>query len=221
MTPLHDPGEFFFMKTQFLSLFTVALFATGCASITKVETRQADAYEQHKEKDGLVVGVHPFTDSKEVKDTFNVNLLANRLLPILVVAENRSPSSSFLIAKENVYVFTDTQTNSLANKKVAEGLADSGTAIGFVAAAAGSTGLLFVGLAMAADATVIQHNLADKQFISRTLDPGQKAQGFIFFNIPEKAPPSGAYHVSVRVKNAATGELVPLDFPVNLNLKKQ
>src|SRR5580765_6228781 len=177
------------MKPLPLASLTAALLCGGCASVTKVQTQTAASYEHHSEKDGLTIGVHPLTQEQEVKQTFNVNLLNKGLLPVLVVAENHNPSSSFLIAKENVYVFNEelARTNSAPTKSVGAGMAGSGTAIGIVGAVgvgAGSlaaTPLLFTGLAMAANATVIQHNLADKQFCSRTLNPGEKAQGFVFF----------------------------------------
>ena len=80
--------------------------------------------------------------------------------------------------------------------------------------------LLFAGLKMASNATVIQHNLADKEFYSRTLGPGEKAQGFVYFQFPKESPPSGNYHVVAEVKTSAGGKGTTFDFPVNLTLPK-
>ena len=193
-------------------------------SVTPLTTGNAASYTQHEQKNGVAVGIHPITDKGEIKDMFKVNLLDKGLLPILVVAENQSASASFIIAKEKIVVLSETTgtTNTSQRKEVTSGTA--GTAVGIAGAVlvgAGSLAaapLLFAGLKMASNATVIQHNLADKEFYSRTLGPGEKAQGFVYFQFPKESPPSGNYHVVAEVKNSATGEATTFDFPVNLTL---
>jgi len=189
-------------------------------SVTPLTTGSAVSYTQHEQKDGVVVGINPMTNKGEIKDMFKVILLDEGLLPILVVAENQSASASVIIAKDRVFVLNEATktTNSSQRKEVASGTA--GTAVGITGAALGSTPLLLAGLKMASDATVIQYNLADKEFYSRTLGPGEKAQGFVYFQFPKESPPSGNYHLVAEVKNSATGKATTFDFPVNLTLPK-
>jgi hypothetical protein len=80
--------------------------------------------------------------------------------------------------------------------------------------------LLFIGMQEASNASVIEFNLADKEFYSWTLGPGEKAQGFVYFQFPKNSPPSGSYHVVAEVRNPATGEATTFDFPANLTLPK-
>lgn len=195
-------------------------------SVKPLTTGAAESYAQHEEKNGLQIGVRPMTDKQEIKDMFHINLLDNGLLPILVVAENGNPTASYIIAKEKVFVVNE--TSGVTNVSQIEGIrTGSGgqamAAAGAVLVAAGSLAaapLLFEGLKMASDATVIQHNMADKEFYSRTLAPGEKAQGFVYFEFPKKSPPSGNYHIMADIKNSATGEASAFDFPINLTLTK-
>ena len=206
-----------------ISLFPVVLLflGSGCTTmkVTTLTTGSADSYAQHEQKNGLVVGIHPMTNKREIKDMFKINLLDKGLLPILVVAENQSASASFIIAREKIAVLCDAAgtTNTSQRKEIESGRAAAGQAIALVFAG----GLLSLeGLKMASDATVIQHNLADKEFYSRTLGPGKKAQGFVYFQFPKDSPPSGSYHLEAEVKNSATGETTSFDLPVNLTLPK-
>lgn len=177
-----------------LPVLGVGLLATGCATmeVTKLPTRNADTYAQHAEKDGVTVAVRPLTDEREIKDMFKVDLRAKGLLPILLVAENHSAASSFILAKDKVSVLDET-TGLASSSRQTKVASDTGGAVtATVGAAAISLPLVVAGLKLASDATVIQHNLADKELYSRTLGPGQKAQGFIYFQYPRGTTPSGA-----------------------------
>ncbi len=206
-----------------LGLMPLLVVASGCGTmkVTELKTNMADSYTDHAEKNGVVIGIHPMTEKKEIKETFRVNLLEKGLLPILLVAENRSAASSIILAKDRIFVLSERAgaTNTSQSTKVASGSA--GTALGITGASmlaatslAGAP-LLIAGLKMASDATVIQHNLADKEFYSRTLGPGQKAQGFVYFQYPKGKPPSGIHHVVIELKDSSTGEPTPFDFKVN------
>jgi len=181
-------------------------------SVPKLETRNADACEHHIEQAGLVVGVHAITDKAEADQVFNANLLNKGILPILLVAENRNASDSFIITKEKVYVVDEqTLANAKSQRKdVTSGQVAAGTVMTLV-------GPLFVGLKMLSDATVIQHNLADKEFYSRTLAPGQKAQGFIYFQFTNPASLARTnYHVVAQVKDSSADKIIPFDLKLQL-----
>lgn len=76
--------------------------------------------------------------------------------------------------------------------------------------------LLFVGVKMVSDSQVIEHNLADKALYSRTLDPGQKAFGYLYMTLPKEARSGGSYDLSLRALDAADGRetmfIVPIEY---------
>ncbi len=208
-------------------LASSSLMLTGCSTmkVAPLTTGSADSYTQHEQTNGVVVGIRPITDKREIEDIFKVNLLDKGLLPILVVVENQSASDSFIIAKDKVYVLNEATgtTSSSQRKKVTSGGGEALEITGGLLVAAGSlvaAPLLFTGMQKASNASVIEFNLADKEFYSWTLGPGEKAKGFVYFQFSKDSPPSGNYHVVVEVKNPATGETTAFDFPANLTLPK-
>jgi hypothetical protein len=217
-------------KVPFHLIAVSAMFFmfVGCSTmkVPPLTTGTADSYTQHQEQSGLIVGVQPMTDKKQIENTFKVNLLDKGLLPILLVAENRSASDSFMIPKGKITIVSDQSgtVSTSQTKEVASGTAGTATGIaGAVLLGAGSLAgapLAIAGMKMASNATVIQYNLRDKEFYSQTLEPGGKVQGFIYFQFSNQSPPSGDYHLVAEVKSADTGNTNSFDFPINLTLNK-
>lgn len=218
------------VQTTLLGISLVSvLLESGCAtmSVTELKTRPADSYAQHQQKNGVIIGIHPMTDKEEIKETFRINLLDKGLLPILLIVENQSTSTSFILAKEKVLLLREATglENPSGRKEVAPGT--KGTALDTVPVTIAalitpaSVPLLFIGTKMNSDATVIQHNLADKELYTRTLGPGQKAEGFVYFQYPIGSPPSGPHHMTLELKNPSTSEVSLFDFTVELTLPKQ
>jgi hypothetical protein len=228
-----------------LTLIPVLLTACATMELTTQEPRTADSCLQHSTKNGVTIGISPMTDVKEVKEIFKVDLLSKNVLPILLVAENHATRNSFILAKEKVLILTEVarSTNNAQQMDVASEtggkvLVQAGTALysanyatymyttinailtGTMSAAGPGGAILilpeFGGMKLASDATVIQHNLADKQLYSRTLEPGQRTQGFVFFQHPEGKKLSGPQYIVVELKDAATGETIAFDFKLDL-----
>ena len=197
----------------------LAMLASGCSTMSApdLKVQNADTYEQHQEKEGLVIGIHVMTDKLEVEKAFNINLLEKQVVPILVVAENRNPSASFIIAKEKVYVLDDTsgKADTSLRKEVTTGKAVAGN----VLQAMGGAVTVVVGAKMVSDASVIEYGIAKNQFSSSTLGPSDKARGFLYFQLPKNLPPSAKYHIVAQVKNSSTGTVLPFDFDFNPPVK--
>ncbi len=208
--------------------FLVLAAACGTMKVTPLATNEASSYAQHEEKNGLVVGVQPMTGKKEIEDVFRVNLLRHGLLPILLVVQNQSPSDSFIVPKEQITVLSDATgtTNATQTADVASGAKSAGEATGFAAGAmilaspVLAAPLMIASAKLGSDATVAQYNLADKEFYTHTLGPGEKAQGFLYFQFPKASPPSGNYHILINAKNPGNGKTTAFDFPVNLTVSK-
>ena len=165
------------------------------------------------------------TSRTETQELFKVDLQKAGLLPIFLVAENRSDSASFVIAKEKVQVLdaatgttSGSQRTKVKSEKGGNTTAVVGAALLPVTLGVGAP-LLFAGMKMASDATVIQHNLGANEFYSRTLDPGQRAQGFIYFQYPPEPSLASDYHLTVELKDSASGKIIPVDVPVRLTLR--
>jgi len=179
-----------------------------------LKVRSADSYPLHQEKNGLLIAAHAIVDEREMDDAFGVDLFRKGIAPIRVVVEDRSSSTTFVLDRRNIEagVYVPGQVG-----RVTEGLGSS--VGGEVSTAAGAfvlTPLLFAGIKMMSDATVVAHNVGDKQFYSRTLDPGQRAQGIVYFQLP--GAPTNTYELIVRAVDPDS--LESFLFTFNMNLRR-
>jgi hypothetical protein len=192
----------------------LAQFLAGCATmkVTEFHAQPVATYAVKAEQKGLSIAAHPMTAREEIKKAFRKDLREKGLLPILIIAENHNSSASFILAKEKVFVKNvETDTNELGRRgKVASSTAGEATAL--AGAAVTSPAMVIIGLKLASDAQVVEHNLSDKEFYSRTLGPGQKAQGFIYFQLPKDASLSDKHRVVVEAVEAATRETLTFTF---------
>jgi hypothetical protein len=209
------------------------VLGSGCSTmkITPLTTGKADSYTPHEQKNGVVVGIHPMTDKREIEAMFKVNLLDKGLWPILVVVENQSAGESFIVAQNKVAVLnmaTGARTPS-QRKKVTSDAGEAMQASGAIMVSLGGfvLPLLLIGLPIectgmqhASDASVIEYNLGDKEFYSRSIGPGEKAQGFVYLQFSNASPAASNYHVVAEVRNSATGESTTFDLPASLTPPK-
>jgi len=63
-----------------------------------------------------------------------------------------------------------------------------------------------------------EQNLSGKEFLTRALGPGQSAEGFVYFHFSKPTENANAYHLVSEIKNLSTGEMIPFDLKLNLNL---
>ena len=59
--------------------------------------------------------------------------------------------------------------------------------------------LMGVAVKMLSDSSVINHNFKAQEFQTRTLSPGQKTEGFLYFQLPEKATLPDRWSIRVEV----------------------
>ena len=109
-----ENSGFYRARLKFYSLIAclcpvALLFLESCTtmSVTPLTTASAGSYELHQQNNGLAVSVQPMTDETQIEDMFKVNLLEKGTLPILVVVENQSSASSFIVAKEPITVTSE------------------------------------------------------------------------------------------------------------------
>jgi hypothetical protein len=207
---------------RLVPLTTVAALAYGCTtmSVPEFKTKSASSYAARAEKNGLLLAVHPTTDAQEMDDTFKVDLLEGTL-PVLLVTENRSPSTNFVIPRDKIAVFDADMGAGTAGHH--QGKEQPDVAAGALVLASGGAmlvapvlalPLLVSGMKLSSDAMVIQHNLAEKAMYSHTLAPGQSARGYVYVRLPKNLPPVSRYNVVIDAVDSSTGEITTLSIPV-------
>jgi len=213
---LHD-GRFYTETWFCVLVFVLNLLLVSCATmdIPESKVRAAESYPLKTEHSKLLIAVHPVTDKTEINETFRTNLLDKGILPILVVAENRNPSTSFVLAKNKIAVVNRESVETSTAQRGRVTSETPGSALAMAGAAVISLPLLVVGMKMMSDAQVIEHNLGDKEFYSRTVGPGQKVHGYIYFQLPQGTAALTQHHVLVEVVDSSTGEAMTFDFPIS------
>jgi hypothetical protein len=68
------------------------------------ETRSLSSYKHVDTQDQLAIAIHPLTEKQEIEQYFGMNLLSANILPVLVVAENNNPVSSFIVSKDRIFL---------------------------------------------------------------------------------------------------------------------
>jgi hypothetical protein len=183
--------------------------------------QETTAYQYTAGTNGLVVAVQPVTDKKQIKEMFNTDLLGNGIVPILVVVDNKSPSS-YLLAREKVFV-GKVSTNETMGRLSTGSAGETATKVGagFLAVAIISgpavvvaAPLLIGGMKAMSNADVIRHNLSDKALASHTVEPGQRAYGYLYFELAKGEKFEGGHQVVVELAN--TTQAQPLTFLFNV-----
>src|SRR5262249_39972838 len=90
------------MRDRIVSVVTVMVLAITHSACTTMsgptfQPSTADRYGLRQEQQGLLVAAHAMVTAAEMDEVFRANLLENGFLPVLLVLENRSPSSTFVI----------------------------------------------------------------------------------------------------------------------------
>src|SRR2546427_2535567 len=179
-----------------LSIFaiTTIIAGTGCGTLQlpPFQPQAAASYPVHQGQNGLIVAMKTMCDPTENKRYFGVDLLAAKILPILVVITNESNSDSFLILREKCAILDmnasgSAESTGLGGTKTAQVL--GGVAV--LAGAAGSALLIpMIPLAakMGSDSVIIKHNLVVNELQTHTLEPGKSTFGFLYVPLPKKGP---------------------------------
>ena len=81
----------------------MGILMSACTMSMPVDTaKSSDAYRDRATEYGLTVAIHPVTDPSEMDQAFAINLRDQGILPILLVAENRSPDQSFVLTTQQM-----------------------------------------------------------------------------------------------------------------------
>ena len=168
-------------------VLTVALgLASGCA-MKKVENYRAAAPPASagtREQNGLRFTVSPILDKKETKKYFGLDALRAGILILRLHVENRSPTSTVLLRKQNMTLVADRGSGQEEQSaQQIERRSRTGEALGTAGVAVMSIPVLITSIKLISDASVIQHSFMSKEFRDQTLSPGRSADGFLYFKV--------------------------------------
>lgn len=170
------------------------------------EPNDFDKYKNTTMVDSLAVTLYPLTAGEEIQKYFGANLLEDGILPVYFFAENRDDSASFVFQKEKFYLGTQEDFQALNVQQVQS----SKEAMGSSLIALGGLVTVFGGIKLVSDAKVVRHNIQKKQLHLKTLSPGKKMEGFLFFKIPEKQNESQFWTIHFKPLNLQTHNLLEM-----------
>lgn len=229
------------IKKSFWVLFVLSL--AGCASIKPPDVRvqPASQYQLFQEKEGLKISIDPFLDEDKVKKFFGVDLLAEGILPVLVIAENYNTKNSYFLQKDNFLLeLAIDESAALSSqgvelselKRQQEEIESAGERWREIAQAHGrpplTPGSLEVNAVLAITGAIIlydkiatdrkmevfKHNFIEKELMDKTLYPGRSHHGFIYFELQNVAVNSTSA-ISIKAKNLQNNEVLTFRFIIS------
>ncbi|MGH9873332.1 MAG: hypothetical protein ACRD9S_12830 [Pyrinomonadaceae bacterium] len=184
---------------RFLAVLLSMFLLNAVASAQKFPdypVRSASQYSSCQTKNGIRVAIEPVGEKDKQKKHFGTSFESQGLLPVLVVLENDSASSSLLLQRDLVtFRIEDDQTKGYSG-----GAASVRSKTGEVVAVAGAGGLvMFIGLKMIAGASEVKQNILVKELRSQTIAPGKAGSGFLYLPVgkPRKEKRKGTLMVAV------------------------
>ena len=190
-------------------VFLLGSLACTAAKIPELQVESPATYPLHTEFNGLKLAVDPYLDPARVEGFFSVDLLAEGIVPILLVIENSSEAQGYRILRDNVALLQAegtlaTQSEVTGSQQLNQQLGQAETLGGAWAGAATPLPLGYAynlgpGAAFAAigayavftefSATrkkdVLEYSILETQLMDKTLYPGQTLSGFVYFRLDD------------------------------------
>jgi hypothetical protein len=196
----------------FLVMMTFVLNACATMKIPDYPKSSVSALRNAMTNNGLSIAVQPVTKKDDLEKYFGRDLYALKIVPLYIVAENTSSTSSFLLSKDKV---------SLQNKNTQGGLKEgartdkstSGEASLLAGALLVSFPLELIGSKLISDAEVVRHNMAAKEMQTHTVSPGKSVDGFIYFKLPDEVKTLENWYILIEAKELGSGTTHQFSFP--------
>ena len=172
------------MKSKILINVTLLLIMlAGCASheVKDLAVKSADDYASREEVAGVTVAIETYETKEKVEEAFTINLTEEGIVPILLVMENQSDVSFYLL-KENIEL-TDTQGN-VRNPVSAEVVAQKFEHNKMVYALLGF-GIFSYMSAEEANKKMLSDWREKELPAEKVLNPNRKVSGAVYFDLGE------------------------------------
>jgi hypothetical protein len=183
-----------------MSAALLAFAGAGCGTMKTIPQYTAGPSKQAKtvESQGLMITVDPVLDGERADTYFKVNPANKGVGIIYLQAENKSTDATWLLNEENIHLVVSGHADDM-NGQDQDVKGDYGKANGLSAAALPfllfpgvdlivGVPLMLSGSKARSDASFVQKNFVDKEWHNQTLPSGQRAQGFIYFNLEKHSP---------------------------------
>jgi hypothetical protein len=195
----------------------VALCVLSCGPtrFPDVVVKPASEYTLSREVEGFIVSIDPFLDRRRVMNAFGFDLLRRGVVPVLIVAENRSPDTGFYLQKEHCYLGGQTESTIRDEQQAGDYGMHFGTVTGIMLV---SPALGILALGIDGDAAIRDHktrqNLVNKELREKTLFPGESQHGFLYFRCDSPADIESVGSVTLGVLNLETYERLWINVPI-------
>ena len=176
-------------------LLVVSMQMAGCGA-EKIAPYRANAFHTYGNqvaKNDLHIAVQPMTNKEEQEKYFGIVLTDVGILPVYIIAENRSGFNRFMLRDDRISM-RNKITNTTYPKPVHTDAADDSHLEGVKRGSliAGnvllSAPLLFTSLGLARNSEkvkTIQDNMFDKTLYTQSIPPGKTTGGFAYFKIAD------------------------------------
>lgn len=161
-------------------LAVVATTSCTTMQLSRYPEASPNAFGKSTPKNGVSVVAQPLLDKELTKKYFGVDLIDKKTLAVHLTIRNENPSVSYTVRAENIAITS--QINANTTGRPSAGSQDVGEAIGVAGAVLLSPLLLAVAVQQLSNASIIEENFEAKRLRTRTIDPGQQAGGFAYFN---------------------------------------
>jgi hypothetical protein len=210
---------------KYFILYTAAcvllLGTVGCGTMKiPAYSGTPSASAQTREVQGLKVTVDPFTDRERAGTYFKVNPTGRRVYIAHVRAENAGSDTAWLLCEERMVLRGSWPGQELsAHGQNVEANLAAANAVGMAGAVALSIPMIFAGGKLTSDAMVVAKNFVDKEWRNQTLSPGQSAQGFVYFMLPEKKTINDVTALEMMLLNVRNQQTSTVSFSLNHETK--
>ena len=164
-----------------ITFLIICLSACSTMTLKQYPEPSDDLFDNSKPINGVVAFAQPLLDENESKDYFGVNLIKNGILAIYLSIRNQNQNTSFTIPAEAIHI--SEVENNASDFKPEQGHVDAARTASIASAILMSPLLFCIGIdaQQYSNASIIKENFEAKRFRTKTIDPGQKASGFSYF----------------------------------------
>jgi hypothetical protein len=179
----------------------ISTLMAGCAP-SKMPQYKADAFNTYKNqvvKSNLYIAILPMTDKEQQDKYFGAALTDVGILPVFIIAENRSASQRFMLrddfislqhktTKQTFPKASQTDASDDSNLEGARRTSQIVSNVTLIISPIITLGAIATSLALyqsSMSTRAIQDNLFDKTLYTQTVLPGKTIEGFAFFKLSD------------------------------------
>jgi hypothetical protein len=201
--------------------FLLTVLPLGCSSaphMEPVQVQRVASYRLTAEQAGLCVAVDPYFETSRLKVHFGTDLLARKVLPVLVILENRDADGGFAILPDLCALLTKSatigpgSTDPFAIREKAEARQRSAY-LGLVGIISPLAGMATASISESAqeeyyDARDMQMNMNGLALAVKSVYRGDLNSGFLYFSTKGLYTRNTDLAMQVVAENIRTGEQI-------------